>query len=157
TVSTELRLVSLSPEMATAFRDVANFVAEPITNTEGALLSEWQLRGLFTLLQGNPATNVLQTPRITMCNGQQGVVRTRDAQVFESRTLQQAGMGFVVIPAQESLEVGLETKLRPVVSADRKSVRMYLHVTNSVAVTPEETVQLRVERDGQEVQQATFR
>jgi Bacterial type II and III secretion system protein len=82
---------------------------------------------LLEVVQGDPRTNVLQAPRITLFNAQESTISCLQDQVFvtgvEARWV---GERVVFLPKTEMIRTGLHATLQPVVSADRRTIRLAL-------------------------------
>lgn len=93
-------------------------------------LNDAQLRRLMEAVQGDRRSNVMQTPKMTLLNGQQVTCCAGDEQRFVTGfdvRLQDGQPVFT--PKTETIVSGLELSLHPVISADRRSVRVDLQAT----------------------------
>ena len=138
------------------FQEVKSEGADRRTPT--AFLDAAQVRRWLESFQADAATNVLMAPKMTMANGQQAKLRCGDVNmVITDYEVKQADGQIVVAPKQERIEKGLRLELLPVVSADRRSIRLtadvkLTSVDDTVPVVP---VTIKVSRGGEEEQEYT--
>lgn len=93
-----------------------------------AFLSDIQVFMFMEAAQGDRRTNVMQAPKITVFNGQTAFINVQDQQFFL------IGVSFVPTPfgniifnpQQTPFPLGVTLQVTPVVSADRRFVRMNL-------------------------------
>jgi general secretion pathway protein D len=92
-----------------------------------AVLTDKELYLWLRVLQSDPATNIMMSPKLTVFDGQQACVNVGQMQsyVTEYRVVRE-GNQFAVVPNTEQYEVGTKCTLLPVVSADRRFVRLDL-------------------------------
>jgi type II secretory pathway component GspD/PulD (secretin) len=107
-------------------------------------LNDSQLRRLLEAVQGDMRTNVMQAPKLTLDNGQESTFHCGDDIAFltgVNLTMQDGHL--CATPKMETVFCGTDVRVQPIVSADRRFVRVKLHVLlqNVDKVTPE----LRVE------------
>jgi type II secretory pathway component GspD/PulD (secretin) len=92
-----------------------------------AFLSDIQVFMFMEAAQGDRRTNIMQAPKLTMFNGQAAVINIQDNQFFvTSVTVAQSGGQVVFVPQNTPFPLGVFLALQPVVSADRRFVRMNL-------------------------------
>ncbi len=103
-----------------------------------AFLNDRQVFALMEAAQADPRTSVMQLPKLTVFNGQNSSLSITDQQYFVTsmKTLQ-AGGQVVFCPQNEALPTGLQIALQPVVSADRRFVRLSLQANLTDLATPE--------------------
>jgi type II secretory pathway component GspD/PulD (secretin) len=92
-----------------------------------AFLSDIQVYLFMTAAQGNRRLNVMQAPRITVFNGQTATISIQDNIFFLiSATPTYFGNTLAFVPQNQPFPVGMLLQVNPVVSADRRFVRMNL-------------------------------
>jgi type II secretory pathway component GspD/PulD (secretin) len=92
-----------------------------------AFLSDIQVFMFMEAAQGDRRTNVMQAPKLTMFNGQTATITINDQQYFVTNvTVVQAGGQVVFVPQNTPTPLGVNLAIQPVVSADRRFVRMNL-------------------------------
>lgn len=103
-----------------------------------AFLSDIQVFMFLEAAQGDRRTNVMQAPKITVFNGQTASINVQDQQFFLTNIqVQQAGAQLFFVPQQQPFPLGVSLQVTPVVSADRRFVRMFLQpqMTNLASTT----------------------
>lgn len=101
-----------------------------------AFLSDIQVFMFLEAAQGDRRANVMQAPKITVFNGQTATISVQDQMFFLTNiSLQQAGAQLFFLPTNIPLPIGLNLTVTPVVSADRRFVRMSLapQMTNLIS------------------------
>ena len=125
-VAVETLVVGLSPDMAQNFENLAGFqdktACDPRQSGKRAVLSDKQVASWLKVFQMQQTTDVMQSPKITVFNGQAASINIGD----------------------EAVKVGLFVKILPVVSADGKSVRLHIDLTDT-AVSGEPGTKLNVQ------------
>jgi hypothetical protein len=97
-----------------------------------AFLSAAQVRKFLERAQGDTRTNVMQAPKLTVFNGQASVIRIADEQFFVTGVdVSDEGGQVMARPHTETITTGLQMGVRPVISADRRFVRLELAVNKS--------------------------
>jgi type II secretory pathway component GspD/PulD (secretin) len=92
-----------------------------------AFLSEIQVFMFLEAAQVDRRTNVMQAPKITVFNGQTANITVQDQQFFLTGVqLVQAGGQIFFVPNQQPFPLGVSLQVQPVVSADRRFVRINL-------------------------------
>lgn len=104
-----------------------------------AFLSDIQLFMFMEAAQGDRRTNVMQAPKITVFNGQTAFLTVNDQQFFllgVTANFSPFGQLFFS-PQQQPFPLGVTLRVTPVVSADRRFVRMNLvpSMTNLATAT----------------------
>jgi type II secretory pathway component GspD/PulD (secretin) len=95
-----------------------------------AFLSEIQVFMFMEAAQVDRRTNVMQAPKITVFNGQTANITVQDQQFFLTGVqLVQAGAQVFFVPNQQPFPLGVQLQVTPVVSADRRFVRVNLQPT----------------------------
>jgi type II secretory pathway component GspD/PulD (secretin) len=95
-----------------------------------AFLSDIQVFMFMEAAQGDRRTNVMQAPKITVFNGQAANITVTDTLEFiDSITVNQIAGQTVFTPQQDLVPYGVILTVTPVVSADRRFVRMNLNPT----------------------------
>jgi general secretion pathway protein D len=136
-VSVEVRFVSVSPDLAKIFMNLADFqtlnACDPRGAVQVAFMNDRQRGGWMQMLQHDRATNTMQVPKITVFNGQSGCIKIVDELEFlDSIDVSSSMPGCV--PARAPEEVGLRVDVLPVVSADRRYVRLHLDLAYSTYI-----------------------
>jgi type II secretory pathway component GspD/PulD (secretin) len=96
-----------------------------------AFLSDIQVFMFIEAAQGDRRLNVMQAPKLTMFNGQTATINVNDQPFFLTNVIPNftpAGQLFFT-PANLPFPVGLALAIQPVVSADRRFVRMNMAPT----------------------------
>jgi Flp pilus assembly secretin CpaC len=126
-VAVEARLVWLPSETAEASSTLAGFHEtisdEPRCSGNMAFLNDRQLRSWLTVFRCEQACKIMQPPKITLFNGQQGGIEVGDEISVPSCASDVEGN---VVVGSDRLFNGLLAKFIPVVSADRRFVRLHM-------------------------------
>jgi type II secretory pathway component GspD/PulD (secretin) len=103
-----------------------------------AFLSHAQVCCLLETIQSDIRSNVMQAPKITMFNGQSSQINVVDEQSFVT------GLEIVHCddhieyrPKTESIPLGTQMALRPIISADRRFVQLHLDLKLNSLVSDE--------------------
>lgn len=115
--------------------DAAPRLILPIGPTWRAQVGAQKARQFLHLLEKHPSTSVLIAPRMTLANGQEGRLELIDSQVFTTGAEIDGDLN--VTRKDKAYAVGSRLSLQPVVSADRRGVR--LSVEASLAELIEQT------------------
>ncbi|HYV35584.1 MAG TPA: hypothetical protein VE988_07765, partial [Gemmataceae bacterium] len=95
-----------------------------------AFLSDVQVHMFLEAAQGDRRTNVMQAPKITVFNGQTANINVGDELTFlDTIDVIQVNSQTVFQPAQNRTAYGVFMTVTPVVSADRRFVRLNLNPT----------------------------
>jgi hypothetical protein len=107
--------------------------APPVAPRDGvAFLNDAQVRKLLEAVQGDRRANVMQAPKVTVANGQASVIRVGDEHRFVTGVdVSDEGGQVMARPRTETITTGLQMGVRPVISADRRFVRLELAVSKS--------------------------
>lgn len=106
-----------------------------------AFLSDIQVFLFLEAVQGDTRTNIMQAPKLMMFNGQSATLTVTDTQLFVTGvTITPVNGQVVSVPQVTPLPTGLTMILQPIVSADRRFVR--LGVTQSINNLASATVPL---------------
>ena len=90
-----------------------------------AFLNDIQVFMFMEAAQGDRRTNIMQAPKLTMFNGQNGSITIQDNQFFVTGVNVAEVNGQVFFSPQNiPFPIGLTMNIQPVVSADRRFVRM---------------------------------
>jgi type II secretory pathway component GspD/PulD (secretin) len=93
-----------------------------------AFLSDVQVFMFMEAAQGDRRMNVMQAPKLTMFNGQTATININDFQFFVTNvTVVQAGGQIIFVPNNVPVPLGIFLTIQPVVSADRRFVRMNIN------------------------------
>jgi general secretion pathway protein D len=140
-VSVEVKFAELSENM---FQDLQQ---RGILGTEDkktkarnnvVFLNDAQVLRFIQSVQNDPNTNVMQVPKMTMLNGQSAKFKATDERMFVT--------GFKIIhrkgkveyqPKTEVIPLGVQLALQPIVSADRRFVRLHLDAKMNDFVSPQ--------------------
>jgi general secretion pathway protein D len=89
------------------------------------ILDDSQVRNFIAFAQENRSANLVQAPKITLFNGQGRTISIGEERQFvtDLETVHEADR-LVVRPKTETVKLGMQCGLQPVVSADRKQVRL---------------------------------
>lgn len=117
----------------------ANLIA-PTNSTPGAgatfglaFLSDLEVYLFLTAAQGDVRTNILQAPKVTTFNGAPAFISNTEQIFFVESLTPIVGPGSVAFfPQVQSFPNGVQLNVTPVVSADRRYVRMTLSPTFTV-------------------------
>jgi type II secretory pathway component GspD/PulD (secretin) len=108
----------------TPFNSVANVTA----NMGVAFLSDLEVFFFMTAIQGDQRANVVQAPKVTSFNGAPASVINVRAQNYVAQLTPVLGAGAVAFQPQiQTFPDGVQLFVTPVVSADRRYVRMSLN------------------------------
>jgi general secretion pathway protein D len=109
-------------------------------------LSDSQVLLLMKVAQGDRSATVMQTPRITLLNGQRGVLdlTTKNYLLTDVQKVEN-GDDIEVVHKLKAVKTGVAYAVRPIVTADRKAVRVEIEYQATKAVagmaeTPEAAV-----------------
>jgi type II secretory pathway component GspD/PulD (secretin) len=97
-----------------------------------AFLSDIQVFMFMEAAQGDKRANAMQAPRVTVFNGQQATLSVQDSLPFLTNitpTFGQQGEFLFFTPTQIALPLGTTIIVQPVVSADRRFVRLSITQT----------------------------
>lgn len=140
-VALEVRLIS-TPEEFVDFVPVqkSKFVNSPNGNTHArceflsvrgpvTFLDKKQVSAILETVQSDCRTNILQAPKVTLMNGQQGVVCVEDKHPYVTGVDLTSKDGNVVIqPRTEVVKTGFRMVAKPVVSADGRYAQVSLRI-----------------------------
>ncbi len=129
-VSLEVRIISV-PEGFFEQRGVSADVMGRVA-TKGVFLNDKAAARLLEVIQGEQRANVLQSPKLTMLNGQAGSFDCTDKQsyVTGAEVAQRDGQP-VVVPKTEEVVTGMRMSACPRISADRRFVMLNLEITKT--------------------------
>jgi len=97
-----------------------------------ASLDDNRLSKLLEAGQGDKQTHVMQSPKITMFNGQLSTVRVLETRFFTTK-LEMLKLGECTCPTpiNEAIQLGMEMSLNPVISADQRFVNVDMDFKNT--------------------------
>jgi type II secretory pathway component GspD/PulD (secretin) len=101
-----------------------------------AFLSDIQVFMFLEAAQGDQRTHIMQAPKITVFNAQTANISVQDQMFFLTGvSVAQAGSQTFFVPQNQPFPVGVGMQVTPVVSADRRFVRLNLvpQITNLVS------------------------
>ena len=117
-IAVETSIFAVSPEMAQVFRELGRLPGQKRKRSAAirqcAVLDDKQAASWMGILQTRRTSTVMRAPKITVFNGQAIDLRIGDE--------------------VEGVPVGLLAKILPVVSADGKSVRLHIYLTDTAVV-----------------------
>jgi general secretion pathway protein D len=143
-VAVDLRLLSLPDSALKEITQNINFASQTIREVDKAglerigidfsknvgpgqpmILDDSQVRNLIAFAQENRSANLVQAPKITLFNGQGRTLSIGEERQFvtDLETVNEADR-LVVRPKTETVKLGMRCGLQPVVSADRRQVRL---------------------------------
>ena len=135
-----------SPDMNIPFRSVAKAFSAPngVSLNTGSIaigagvtfLNEIQVHMFMEAARGDKRTQTLANPRIMAPNGSTAnIVLKKDYFFSTSATPIQNGAQVMFMPQNNPFPVGITMQVTPIVSADRRSVRLHLvpNITNLVS------------------------
>jgi type II secretory pathway component GspD/PulD (secretin) len=98
-----------------------------------AFLSDIQVFMFMEAAQGDRRFNIMQAPKLTMFNGQSATLDINDFQFFLTNITPAftASGQLYFIPANQPVPLGINITLNPVISADRRFVRVNINATMS--------------------------
>jgi type II secretory pathway component GspD/PulD (secretin) len=110
-----------------------------------SFLTDQQLHALLHEAQGDSRTWIMQAPKVTVFNGQRAPVNVTDNEGFMvGCSIECPETGVVLSPKQEIITTGLSCTMRPVVSADGRSVQMELQAKHTKLDRTTPTVPVKV-------------
>jgi type II secretory pathway component GspD/PulD (secretin) len=136
-VAVEVRFISVSDSLVERLGTLpptqAGNAADGPAAPHVTFLDNKQLGQLMEGIQGDMRSNVMQAPKLTVANGQAGVIRVMDRKYFVTglTTTHDADGNVCFIPKNEAHDLGLETSVQPTISADRRSVQLHLKVQHA--------------------------
>jgi type II secretory pathway component GspD/PulD (secretin) len=95
-------------------------------------LDDAQLKQFLEAVQGDARTNITQSPKLTVLNGQAATLNITDRHYFVTGVNPvQTGDRVAVTPKNEAVPLGLRMSVQPVVSADRRYVYLNLKINQT--------------------------
>lgn len=129
-VSVEVKLIELPEEL---FRELdrGGVFGDPNKKKnpqhDVVFLNDPQVLLLMKAIQGDAGASVMQAPRLTMFNGQAGGINTMETQNFVTDVeVVQREKGLEYAQKSTPIPLGIRLAVRPIVSADRRSVQVHL-------------------------------
>ena len=117
------------PFVQNTFDAVAPFNATTGVNSSFGLafLSDLEVYFFMTASQGDQRTNVVQAPKVTSFNGAPAFIMSGKQQYYVAQLTPVVGVGTVAFaPTPAAINDGVFLQVTPIVSADRRYVRMTL-------------------------------
>ncbi|MBI1918935.1 MAG: hypothetical protein HYS12_29955 [Planctomycetes bacterium] len=160
-VSCEIRLISVDADFGQ--RVLSEFGIPTKSKTEVTFLSHEQLRKFCDAIQAHLGTSVLQTPKITMRNGQEATLRVCNMQFFVTRVdVSWDGEQVRGMPINTPIATGVVLSVQPLVAADRQSVRLHFQAnltsleSQKVGLSPVTTKLFPIHESGEKAEPVTF-
>jgi general secretion pathway protein D len=101
-------------------------------------LNDKQVIRFLEGVQGDQRANVMQAPKLTMLNGQCSTLDVTGQKTFVTGlSVRQVNGDVVCIPQNEVITTGVQMNVQPVVSADRRFVRLYFNANLCDLDSPE--------------------
>jgi general secretion pathway protein D len=98
-----------------------------------AVLDDRELNDFLKSAQGDRSVSMTQLPKLTVFNGQRAPISVTDEVPFITDLKVSHEEGQVVLrPKTETMKTGVTCAVRPVASADRRSVKMWLDFTRNI-------------------------
>ncbi len=125
---------NFTPSLQIPFTNTTQTLAVPTNATPGAgatfgiaFLSDLEVYLFLTAAQGDTRSNVLQAPKVTTFNGALATIFSNQVQFYVQELMPIVGVSAVAFfPVVGSIPIGVTLSVTPVVSADRRYVRMTL-------------------------------
>jgi hypothetical protein len=129
-VALEVKFLQVSDEFYKRLKD--DFELKDCKDGPMASLDDKQLFLLMEAAQGDARTNVMQSPKITMFNGQLSTVRVLETRFFTAK-LEMLKLGECTCPTpiNEAIQLGMEMSLNPVISANQRFVKLDMNFKNT--------------------------
>jgi len=160
-VACEVRIVSL--EEGFSKRICGDFGISTKANPRVSFLNEDQMRMFFEKIQSDAQTNVMQTPKMTLLNGQARTLQACDSQFFVTGVnVTWDGERVIGVPQNRAIETGLVLSLQPVMAPDGDAVRLHLQAkltaleSEKVGLSPVITGVEPIHRPGQKDEPLMF-
>ncbi len=140
---------NFTPDLTIPFNQASASLIAPSNSSPGAgatfgiaFLSDLEVFLFLTAAQGDTRTNILQAPKVTTFNGAAAFIINTEQINFVESLLPIVGFGSVAfVPQVQSFPNGVQLQVTPVVSADRRYVRMTLS-PNFTAIEGFDTIQV---------------
>ena len=135
-VAVEIRIIGISEETAKRLGvryGINCFKCKKPDDTsetpQVSLLNDAQAAKLMDIIQSDARASVMQAPKLTVANGQAGSLEVLDYQWFvtDIQAVQNAGQ-VVFVPKNESIPIGLQAAVQPLISGDQKTVQLKLNL-----------------------------
>ncbi len=96
-------------------------------------LNDVQVFQFLEAVQSHPTANVMQSPKMTLLNGQKGTVSVTDQKYYTTGVSvhRTEDHSWTFVPNNEAKTTGLYLTAQPVVSADRRFVQVYLNMSQT--------------------------
>jgi type II secretory pathway component GspD/PulD (secretin) len=130
-------LYNFSPTLQVPFTNTQGSLIAPFNTVAGAgaslglaFLSDLEVYFFMTAAQGDTRNNILQAPKVTTFNGAGATLQNGQLQYFVASLFPVVGPGSVAfVPQVQPLQNGVFLMVTPVVTADRRYVRLSLTPT----------------------------
>jgi len=127
-------LYNFSPNLQIPFTNTQGSLIAPFNTVAGAgaslgmaFLSDLEVYFFLTAAQGDTRNNILQAPKVTTFNGAAATITNGDLQYYVQSLIPIIGPGSVAFqPSVAALNNGVTLQVTPVVTADRRYVRLSL-------------------------------
>jgi general secretion pathway protein D len=137
-IAVEVKFATVSDEVFKSLKR-GRILGDPKNGKHGkseprgvAFLSDKEMFLLMEVLQSNTRTSVMQAPKLTLFNGQTARFNLLDKQIFVTGLdISQRDGRIECRPKTEEVPLGVRMHLRPLVSADRRFVRLHFDTTLS--------------------------
>jgi hypothetical protein len=91
-------------------------------------LSDVEVHKFSEALQANPKTSIMQAPKLSVFNGHQAMIQIGDEHHYVTGvTVKQVDGKVLFVPHNGSCKTGTEVGVQPVISADRRFVRVKIN------------------------------
>ncbi len=124
------------PIRPTDFNNMVNPLNPVVAGAAGGLnmglafLSDIQVYLFLAAVQGDQRTKIMQSPHLTLFNGETATVAMQDHQLLVTNfTMYQQNGTTVLAPQPQDFPTGVTLTIQAVISADRRSVRLALEPT----------------------------
>jgi general secretion pathway protein D len=126
-VAVELRILKVT-ELTSGLLSFSNEIDWHKLSTGNTLMLDTdQVKRMLTFVEQDKHSEIMQSPRITVFNGQLACINVEDQLCCLNDVQVEKHDGkFVIVPKYEFLPIGMTCNVRPVVSADRKTVDLSL-------------------------------
>jgi type II secretory pathway component GspD/PulD (secretin) len=100
-------------------------------------LNDLQVFQIMEAMQGDPRTNVMQAPKLTLFDRQSSTLTIGERQWFVTGIdVRWDGQNTTFLPHNEPCFLGLEVQVQPTVSADRHFIRLKFKAKDTILASP---------------------
>jgi hypothetical protein len=132
-VAVEVRVVTVSPEIVERLRrdhGIACQSEDASAKPQVTFLNGIQVFQFMEVIQQDRHTDIMQTPKLTLFNGQESALRIGDLQYFVTDVqILQAGGQIAFVPQNQIIPMGVDLGIQAVIGAYDRVVRVGLHGT----------------------------